>query len=84
MNKFPIPDKESTIEAIKKDPEKYYHTLCDLIHAVNNLIDRVEILEKENAELKRRLNINSKNSNLPPSKDRFKPKKNLRENLEVS
>ena len=79
MHKIPIPDKEATIEAIKKDPEKFCNTLFDLIHTVNNLIDRVDNLEKENAELKRRLNINSKNSNLPPSKDRFKTKKNLRE-----
>lgn len=79
MNQFPIPDKESTIEEIKKDPEKFYNTLCDLIQIVNNLIVRVDALEKENTELKRRLNINSKNSNLPPSSDRFKSKKNLRE-----
>jgi len=65
-------DRESAIEAIRSEPEKFYDLLC-------NLIERVEKLEIENAELKRRMNINSKNSSLPPSKDRFKTKKNLRE-----
>jgi len=65
-------DRESAIELIRKEPEKFYDLIC-------NLIARVENLERENTELKRRLNINSKNSSQPPSKDRFKPKKNLRE-----
>jgi transposase len=78
VGKFPIPERESTIELIKQNPEKFYEILCDLTKVVNSLIDRAEFLEKENAELKRRLNINSKNSSLPPSKDRHKPIKNLR------
>ena len=72
MKEFFKQDRESAIEAIRSEPEKFYDLLC-------NLIERVEKLEIENAELKRRMNINSKNSSLPPSKDRFKTKKNLRE-----
>ena len=72
MSEFLKLDRESAIELIRKEPEKFYDLIC-------NLIARVENLERENTELKRRLNINSKNSSQPPSKDRFKTKKNLRE-----
>lgn len=75
---LPIPPKDETIESIKNNPEKYYDFICDLTNMINKLMDKFEILERENAELKRRLNINSRNSSQPPSKDQFKSKKNLR------
>lgn len=37
----------------------------------------IEILMKENAELKARLGMNSTNSSIPPSSDKFSKKNNL-------
>lgn len=39
---------------------------------------RIEELEKENAELKAKLGMNSTNSSLPPSSDRFKKKEKIK------
>jgi transposase len=38
------------------------------------LVARVESLEAENAELRRRLGMNSRNSSTPPSKDSIRAK----------
>jgi len=48
--------------------------LMDKLKEVDALVKRIAALEKENRELKERLDNNSSNSSLPPSKD-FKKKK---------
>jgi transposase len=61
------PALPSTIEAC--------HTVIEELHArVHQLFERVEKLEKENRELRARLDIDSNNSSKPPSSD-FKKKK---------
>lgn len=49
-------------------------TLEEAIAVIQQLIGMVVELKQENAELKEKLRINSKNSSLPPSKDLRKPK----------
>jgi transposase len=49
-----------------EQPSPSYEELAGL---VAGLVARVEVLEAENAELKRRLGMNSTNSSTPPSKD---------------
>jgi SMC interacting uncharacterized protein involved in chromosome segregation len=64
VNQFPIPDKESTIEEIKKDPEKFYNTLCDLIQIVNF------IAQKRSTEMRdQNTEINEMNTNLQSTFD---------------
>jgi transposase len=57
-------DRESLKFEIQSNPDK----IADLILS---LIYRVEVLEKENLELRARLNKNSTNSSKPPSSDGF-------------
>jgi len=52
-------------------PEPSYQELAAL---VAGLVARVETLETENAELRRRLGMNSTNSSTPPSKDSIEAK----------
>ncbi|MGH3976195.1 MAG: IS66 family transposase, partial [Pseudonocardiaceae bacterium] len=52
-------------------PEPSYQELAAL---VARLVARVETLEAENAELRRRLGMNSTNSSTPPSKDSIEAK----------
>ena len=52
-------------------PEPSYQELAAL---VAGLAARVETLETENAELRRRLGLNSANSSSPPSKDSIEAK----------
>ena len=49
-----------------EQPQPSYEELAAL---VTGLASRVETLEAENAELRRRLGMNSTNSSSPPSKD---------------
>jgi hypothetical protein len=46
----------------------------ELAALVVGLVARVETLEAENAELRRRLGMNSTNSSVPPSKDSIEAK----------
>ena len=48
--------------------------IAELKAQLAKALARIEELEKENAELKARLGMNSSNSSLPPSSDRFKKK----------
>ncbi len=50
-------------------PEQLSPSYEELSGLVAGLVARVEALEVENAELKRRLGMNSSNSSTPPSKD---------------
>jgi len=50
----------------------------DLLREIAELKIELEKLRKENAELKARLGMNSSNSSLPPSSDRFKKKERNR------
>jgi transposase len=48
--------------------------VVSLLSKIDELQSRVVELETENGELRQRLNINSRNSSQPPSKDIYKPK----------
>jgi len=48
--------------------------IADLKMQLAKALARIEELEKENAELRARLGMNSTNSSLPPSSDKFKKK----------
>lgn len=50
-------------------------TFEELLDKLEKALARIEALEKENAILRARLNMNSSNSSLPPSTDRFTKKK---------
>lgn len=50
-------------------------TFEELLDKLEKALARIEALEKENATLRARLNMNSSNSSLPPSSDRFTKKK---------
>ena len=50
-------------------------TFEELLDKLEKALTRIEALEKENATLRARLNMNSSNSSLPPSTDRFTKKK---------
>ena len=50
-------------------------TFEELLDKLEKALARIEALEKENATLRARLNMNSSNSSLPPSTDRFIKKK---------
>ena len=50
-------------------------TFEELLGKLEKALDRIEVLEKENATLRARFNMNSSNSSLPPSTDRFTKKK---------
>lgn len=50
-------------------------TFEELLDKLEKALARIEALEKENATLRARLNMNSSNSSLPPSTDRFTKKK---------
>lgn len=50
-------------------------TFEELLDKLEKALARIEALEKENAILRARLNMNSSNSSLPPSSDRFTKKK---------
>jgi transposase len=54
--------------------EGCHDLIRNLLRTVEELFKRIEKLESENRELKERLNNNSSNSSLPPSRD-FKKKK---------
>lgn len=51
------------------EPESPQPSYEDLLAMVMELTERVERLEAENAELRRRLGLNSTNSSMPPSCD---------------
>ena len=53
------------------------HDIESLQKLVLELLERVEKLEAENAELKRQLGMNSQNSHKPPSSDSFKNVKKI-------
>ncbi|MGH3832406.1 MAG: DUF6444 domain-containing protein [Pseudonocardiaceae bacterium] len=53
------------------EPEPSYEELAAL---VVGLVARVEALEVENAELRRRVGMDSRNSSSPPSKDSIEAK----------
>ena len=50
-------------------------TYDELLNLVQELKREINELKKENAELRERLNLNSKNSSKPPSSDQKKTKK---------
>lgn len=50
-------------------------TFEELLDKLEKALARIEALEKENVTLRARLNMNSSNSSLPPSTDRFTKKK---------
>ena len=52
-----------------------------LTKKLNEALARIEALEKENAELRARLAMNSSNSSFPPSSDRFIKKKDKNKSL---
>lgn len=56
-------------------------TIEQLTKKLNEALARIEALEKENAELRARLAMNSSNSSLPPSSDRFIKKKDKNKSL---
>lgn len=60
------------MEKLNKVPK----TLEEAIKLIEQLFLIITDLQKENAELKERLNINSTNSSVPPSQDRSKKKLN--------
>ena len=49
--------------------------IAELEFQLSKALDRIKELEKENAELKSRLGMNSSNSSFPPSSDKFIKKK---------
>ncbi len=51
--------------------------------ALVKALARIEVLEKENAELRARLAMNSSNSSFPPSSDKFVKKKDKNRSLRV-
>ena len=55
-------------------PESSQPSYEELAALVVGLVTRVEVLEAENAELRRRLGMNSTNSSTPPSKDSIEAK----------
>lgn len=72
MSKIPL-----TIE-LPNTIEECHQVIRLLLSTLHDLSKRVEMLEIENRDLKERLNNNSSNSSLPPSKS-FKKNKNNRE-----
>ena len=66
-----LPD---TIEECHKIIRLLQSALSDLSKQVETLLKRVEMLTAENRDLKERLNGNSSNSSVPPSKDMKKKK----------
>jgi transposase len=65
-----------TLKELPTTVEACRDLIKKLVATFSEVIQRVELLERENALLKEQLTLNSSNSSLPSSKDRFKrPKK---------
>lgn len=56
-------------------------TVEELLELLKNALAKIQALEKENAQLRAKLNMNSSNSSLPPSSDRFIKKKDRNNSL---
>lgn len=69
-NLLKLPELPNTIE-------ECHDLIRSLFKTVTELCQRIERLEIENRELREKLNNNSSNSSLPPSRD-FKKKKNIK------
>jgi transposase len=54
--------------------EECHHVIRMLLHKLDELSKRLQVLEIENVQLKERLNLNATNSSLPPSKSLKKKK----------
>ena len=68
--------KDAELPTTVEECHQLIRELLNLLKVVPELYKRVEKLEQENRALKERLNSNSSNSSLPPSKDlNKKPKK---------
>jgi len=63
-----------TLEGCHKLIKQLLEVTDVLVARTNELVCRIEKLEEENKALKEQLNTNSKNSSLPPSKDKKKKK----------
>jgi transposase len=65
---------KSSSLSLPESIEKCHELLIHFMEVTEKLLVRVEKLEQENQQLKERLNINSDNSSLPPSKSLKKKK----------
>lgn len=66
------------MEKLPDTLEECHKVIRVLLQSVDTLTKRMEKLEKENRELKERLNMSSSNSSLPPSKDGKKKNQSYR------
>ncbi len=82
LRRYRVLKKEQFIDLCKNEPEEVFKLFCvmgatitTLQEQVVALSEQVDTLQAEVKELKSRLDINSRNSNKPPSTDEFiKPK----------
>lgn len=80
-----IKNAEEIIKKQNEELKEAYDEIEKLYDKFDDLFDIIEKLKSDNQKLEYRLNINSKNSSMPPSSDMFKPKPtNMRKKSEKS